>query len=71
MHELFQFQFQVQLSENDILLNKFYPDGMGSMKHTLDDLTDIQSESELKFNKNATLKLPSDQKTSQKNVEKK
>lgn len=51
---------QVQLEEPDILLETFYPDGIDSMTHTLDDLKDIKSTSELKFNKNPALKLDSE-----------
>lgn len=45
------------MEEPDILLEVFYPDGMDTVTGTLDDLEDIKSQSELKFNKNIKLKL--------------
>lgn len=48
---------QTQLEEPDILLEVFYPDGMDTVTGSLDDLEDIKSQSELKFNKNIKLKL--------------
>lgn len=53
----FAIQFQKQSEEEDVLLEFYYPDGMGSVKHTLDELEDINSASELKYNKNPSLKL--------------
>lgn len=38
--------------EPDIIIEQYYPGGRDSMEHSLDKLEDIQSVSELKYNKN-------------------
>lgn len=61
-HTFLVVEFQKQSEEKDVLLDFYYPDGMGSVKHTLDDLEDIKSVSELKYNKNPSLKLNTESK---------
>lgn len=57
---------QVQHDKREIVLEKF-PEGIDTMT-PLNEFSDIQSEAELKFNKNKSLKLLNPNEESSKNV---
>lgn len=45
------------MEDSDIILDKYYRDGIDSMSHTLDVLEDLKDQSELKFDRNNIVKI--------------